>query len=526
MKDKFIIPGVIVGVLLFFSVLPRHCLALDFLDGRLRVKGSLYEFMIYRTAVTDEERQYRDTEWGLMRTKGTLELLYKAVDNDKHLVNLFGFFQYWHESVPDFDNKYRRSISSRNRKAYQGPSFDQDDWINEAYADIYSGPWNIRLGKQIVFWSEVEMVRTIDRINTLDLRYTTPGIDPWDEIKLGLWMMRGFYNSTLPGQLVFEWIWIPGDFEQVRTPTDGTSMAGGVVKPQGPKNFRPRPFGQKSLADLLFQRARPAFTLSNSSWALRVRGNSQVTLFKEDYLLDWTVSWFHGMETSPVARTKTVAEVNSLLGRNAQARIAGDPLPQVPYYRLFEYKFFDAVGTSCQTLVPAIQSVVRGELSYEIGVPINTTFPKHIDASGQLITGNSERDQVNIGLTVDRPVIIPWLQDRGWDAFDCSLGWSAQWRLGNVSRRWSSFGWGDRSQSNLSALVKGRFYHQEFRPVIRFLYNTRNWGYGVVACQYAPGEHMRYELGFLGFFANDPTDSSEASMEQGDCLYFRMGYEF
>ena len=29
-------------------------------------------------------------------------------------------------------------------------------------------------------------------------------IDPWDEMKLGLWMMRGFYNSSLPGQLVFD----------------------------------------------------------------------------------------------------------------------------------------------------------------------------------------------------------------------------------------------------------------------------------------------------------------------------------
>ncbi|MCX5897613.1 MAG: hypothetical protein NTY29_05390, partial [Proteobacteria bacterium] len=119
MKDKFFIPGVIVGVLLFFSVLPRHCLALDFLDGRLRIKGSLYEFMIYRTSFNPDERQYyRDTKWGLMRTKGTLELLYKAVENEKLLVNLFGFFQYWHESVPDFDNKYRRSIAPQDRKKY------------------------------------------------------------------------------------------------------------------------------------------------------------------------------------------------------------------------------------------------------------------------------------------------------------------------------------------------------------------------------------------------------------------------
>ncbi len=99
-------------------------------------------------------------------------------------------------------------MTSRARHRYQGPYERADDWINEMYADTYSGPWNIRMGKQIVFWSEVEMVRTIDRINPLDLRYTTPGIDPWDEMKLGLWMLRVFYTSDLPGQLVFEGIWI------------------------------------------------------------------------------------------------------------------------------------------------------------------------------------------------------------------------------------------------------------------------------------------------------------------------------
>ena len=40
MKDKFFIPGVIAGVLLLFSVLPRHCSAsLDFFDGKTQGKG-------------------------------------------------------------------------------------------------------------------------------------------------------------------------------------------------------------------------------------------------------------------------------------------------------------------------------------------------------------------------------------------------------------------------------------------------------------------------------------------------------
>jgi hypothetical protein len=61
---------------------------------------------------------------------------------------------------------------------------------------------------------------------------------------------------------------------------------------------------------------------------------------------------------------------------------------------------------------------------------------------------------------------------------------------------------------------------------MRFFYNTRNWGYGVLACQYAPGEHMRYEGGYMWLFAKDPTDSSEASSENGDLLYVSIGYEF
>ncbi len=254
------------------------------LDNKLRVKGSIYEYMIYRTEIkssdksaADNEAQYRDTDWGLMRTKGTLELLYKAVEQENLQVNLFSFLQYWHESVPDFDDEYHDSMTSANRKRYQGPSYDQDDWINEMYADIYSGKWNIRLGKQIIFWSEVEMVRTVDRINPLDLRYTTPGIDPWDEMKLGLWMMRGFYNSDLPGQLVFEWIWIPGDFEGVRTPREGTSM-GAPPAPQGPEDQRPRAFGQGAAINEMWRKSQPAFTLSNSQFAFRIRGNSEVAL--------------------------------------------------------------------------------------------------------------------------------------------------------------------------------------------------------------------------------------------------------
>lgn len=538
---KIILFTILMFFLSIYSFIPRCCLAAYMLfDDKLRVKGSLYEFMIYRTDIPRQERQYRDTEWGLMRSKATLELLYKAVENDDLIINWFGFFQYWHDSVPDFDEEYHDSITAKNRKRYQGPFYDEDDWINELYIDMYAGKWNIRLGKQIVFWSEVEMVRTIDRINQLDLRYTTPGIDPWDEMKLGLWMMRGFYNSDLPGQLVFEWIWVLGDFEQVRTPTEGTSMSD-YPKPEGPEDKRPRPFGQKEAVDLGFYRARPAFNLRNSSWAFRIRGNSEVKLLKDYYLLDWTVSWFHGMNNTPVARNRTLGEpstlnmdtktLNGYLNANAVSRVFGRSLPHQTHDSLWKYKFFDAVGVSCQTYVPAIGSIVRGEISYEIGLPINKAFPLHIDPTpggNKPIIGTTERDQLNIGLTFDKPILWKWLSQR-WGAsgvFDCTVGWFGQWRLGNVTRWRSTYGYQDRSQTNFTATMRTRLRHNELWPTIRFLYNTRNWGYGAFAVRYTPGKHMRYELGFLWFYAIDPSDAKEAFAENKDAIYFRVGYEF
>ena len=222
MKKKHVVVSLLVAICAAYCAVPSgSSAAIMLFEDKLRVKGSVYQFGMYGTKLNEQDEEYRNTNVSLMRTKGTLELLYKAVETEDSTTNLFGFFQWWHEATPDFDGAVKRSMTSRERHRYQGPYERADDWINELYIDTYSGPWNIRIGKQIVFWSEVEMVRTIDRVNPLDLRYTTPGIDPWDEIKLGLWMLRLFYTSDLPGQLVFEGIWTP-DFQRVRTPVEGT----------------------------------------------------------------------------------------------------------------------------------------------------------------------------------------------------------------------------------------------------------------------------------------------------------------
>jgi hypothetical protein len=521
-------------------LMPRYCFASIMLfDDKLRVKGSVYEFGMYMTKLTPEDKQYNNNNWGLMRTKGTLELLYNAYEQGDTNVSLFGFYQWWHESSSDFDGAIKDSMTSRARHHYQGPYERADDWINEMYVDAYKGPWNIRVGKQIVFWSEVEMVRTIDRINPLDLRYTTPGIDPFDEMKLGLWMVRGFYTSDLPGQLVFEGIWTP-DFQRVRTPLEGTAI-GSNPGPQGPEKLRPRAYGQNAAIDSMFRHDMPGISLKNTTFAFRVKGTSELP---GRYLLDWSLSWYHGMNTTPVAEGDTLGYPNSLnlntstlngyLDNLAVSRVFGAKhLPGLNNKSFWDYKYFDALGASGQSFIPWLQGVLRGEVSYEIGVPENKAFPKEIDDSpsySKVITGTTERDQVNVGITFDRPVRWEWLQNQTWLAssgiLDTTVGWYAQRRLGNVTRIRRTFGYYERSQSNWTITVRGNMWHNELYPTVRFLYNAQNWGYGVAALRYQPGKHMRYELGYTWFFAKDPWDAPEAYCENKDFAYFRIGYEF
>jgi len=536
-----------VAVLLLGAICAAYCAlpggssaAIMLFEDKLRVKGSIYEFGMYMTRLTSEDKHYRNTRIGLMRTKGTLELLYNAYEQADTNINLFGFFQWWHETVPDFDGAVHRSMTSRARRHYEGPYERCDDWINELYVDMYSGPWNIRIGKQIVFWSEVEMVRTIDRINPLDLRYTTPGIDPWDEMKLGLWMLRVFYVSDLPGQLVFEGIWTP-DFQRVRTPLEGTSLGSNPSPPVvfGPRAGKIRAYGQNAATDAMFRRDAPNISLHNTTFAFRIRGTSELAV---GYLLDWTLSWYHGMNTTPVAKRGNLGAItssdpntlNGYLTTLALNRVYGNPvLPSLTNKRFWEYKYFDAIGASGQAFIPWLKGVLRGEVSYEIGVPHNKALPKSVDKTPSYakgITGTTERDQVNVGITFDRPIRWQWLQNQAWLAssgiINTTIGWFAQRRLGDITRIRKTFGYNDRSQYNYTLTIRGNVWHSEFFPTLRFLYNTRQWGYGVAAIRYQPGKHMRYETGYLWFFAKDRWDSPEAYCRDKDFVYFRIGYEF
>ncbi len=526
-------------VLLFLMsllVLREASADINLLDGKLRVKGRFELYDVYLTNYPKDDDFYRDKGWAVNQSIFALEGLFTLVDNGSWLINFQNYFRAYYDSAPDFDTHLQRSFSSSDHryKDYQTNRYDEDDWINEMYIDAYKGPWNIRVGKQVVAWSEVEMVQTIDKINPIDLRYATPGIQPFDEIKLGLWMFRGFYNSDLPGKLIFEHIFIPGDFEQTRTPFEGCWSA----RRPAPGYVRNAP-GQGDAVYWMMHDASAPLSLNNYQYAFRIRGNSEVFLFKTPYVIDWTLVYWNGLDTGH-ATFEDTDTVNKALGTNAGTRAATNmPGPPLPDGRdVAKWKRYEAVGGSFQTYVPALNSVLRGEIAYEIGRKwnsIDTNQPidtKTVGSLGNFAKGTIERDYLSMGLTVDYPLRVPFYGERmeKWGVrpyWDTTFGVFTGYWIGNVSRVWQwSNSYDQRNVTFLTLMIRGGFRHNEFTPVLRAQYNPRNFGYVSPGLSYMPGKHMRYEIGGIWFFANNPAVHREAAVEDRDMLYSRIRYEF
>jgi hypothetical protein len=354
-------------------------------------------------------------------------------------------------------------------------------------------------------------------------------------------MMRGFYNSQLPGQLIFEWILIPGDFEPVRIPTEGTYWSSNPG-PQGPENMRPRPYSANAANEDMWRKSKPALSLKNSSYALRVRGNSEVKIFKTPYLLDWTLSWLHTMNNTPVTKRAylgspssanfNTSNINGYYNNLAVSRVFGAKnLPSPPNAAWWEYKFYNLLGASVQTFVPSIKGVLRGEFMYELRLPELTADPGGTTPSySKPITGTTKRDVVNAGVTYDVPIRWNWLQNQQWlganGVLDSSFGYFGQWRLGEIQTIRRTFGYQQKSQTNFSFMTRTSFNNNAITLVYRMLWNTKKWGYSVVSLRYTPGAHFRYEAGYMFFQAHNIWDAREAQAKHNDGVYVRVGYEF
>ena len=502
---------------------------MSFFDGRLEVKGRFEIWNTWRIRIPRKEKDFHDTRLGCLLNAFQIEGLYHLVENRNLIINLFGYFRYYHEAAPDIDRELRSGIDPWVRSRYQEHHFRDDDPIQELYIDIITGPWTFRLGKQIVVWGETGLKRTCDVVNPLDFRYGLPGVLEFEDMKTGIWMIKTMYESMLPADLIFEVIWIPSDYENFKIPFEGTYLGAGLTGEMSDGLFTE--LQKKWYED------EPGHQLKYGEGGLRIRGYS--------WNLDWTIEYFNTIDDTPSSRkgkldiantyppiwmmTKPDSGIDPSVPLNI-AQMYGFKNPQAvkdawKSNRVFAYRRTQYFGATFQTYVEAkwLKSIVRGEFVYQMG---KKYAKKNYDTGAYYDI--VERDAFNYGINISRPTFWPkWLMKlTGYRSITYTFQVFQDWIFNHdhdlsISGR----GRGDRNVTTLTFDTMCDFMKQTLTVVTKNLYDTSGTGYSVIAMVYGPGDHWRYDLGYINFYSFVDWEQESASHDK-DFVYFKLRYEF
>ncbi len=520
MKRKIIFLGIVLTAFLVTVVTVTAGRAeVRLADEKIILNGTIKQTAYLRTQMNSKEyKRYHRTRLDYNRFSYVIEGLFKIKDCPEETLNFFGGTKYWYELSPVFDDKHRSAIPDVQRNWY---SRAQDrDLLSEAYFDYIRGPFNLRIGQQIVVWGETDIKRTVDIINPIDVRLGSPGVEAWEEIKLGLFMLRGTYQSELPGHLLFEMLYIPGDFRPARLPVEGTHYG---PNPVDANPFYPYlPYG---VTTWLFEKARrdaPGWQLKNYEYGLRVRGYT--------WNIDWTLVYFDGLYDAPITQAQKLpsAFFSNYIAKGIIGSITRKPQKvYFPNETLFRYPRYKMIGGTAQTVIEALRnSVWRLEWFYNFDEPYNR---------------GTNADSGSVYDTVGR------------DTFGMGLNWSDKFSLGKFTHKYCDdkmmdvsltffyervFNWDDdiiiaesgrghrRGASHSAEIawnVQQFVWHQQLMFMFTGSYNPIGKYFLCPIVAYVPGNHWRFELGYPMYGSRTP---SNKGLHDKDSVLMRLRYEF
>jgi len=493
-------------------------------DKKLEVNGSIEQKANWKYTLKDWERGRGDnnpnglySNGGRYPSRGTptlfkthlhLEGLYHAYNDGEKLLDVFGLFEWFYDWGPSMTGSYKRGQRARDRQSFKTPT-EWGDIVRELYFNYVSGPWTIRVGKQMVVWGETSLQRTADVVNPVDIRSHMMGVDDWEDFKKGLWMFRGFYQTSLVNDLTFEVIWVPADFKAVSPSPEGTmynsTYTGG---------FTSNLFNKWD-DDLIDPKG-----LSDSQGGFRLRG------FNWDW--DWTFIYYNGYDAGPVVIDwgqpsrngyRPVTPAGWALYRNGAGgfnlwageyninALGGNPPIGRPAARMFDYKRVNNLGVTATKYVYKLpffglgeiplKANVRFEAAYKIGVSFNNGS---FDPSGSewVVEGISKRDVFGYAFEIGKDLMPQFIcKYNGQRSVDVTFGVYQDWIINGTSKIFKdSYGRGGGNKDSTSFSLSGvtDWINNELRTQLNCSYNTQGYGNIWAHFMYAPGVHWRFTL--------------------------------
>jgi hypothetical protein len=133
-----------------------------------------------------------------------------------------GVYDSVYDSTPGFEqrNIYGEPIHLRLDDLGGRKGLKFENRLREGYFDVRLKqiPLSFRLGRQQIVWGETDNFRMLDRVNALDLSWHLQQ-DPWDELRMPYWMIKGLYDLDRIGPLssaFLEFYWNPGDWDPAK----------------------------------------------------------------------------------------------------------------------------------------------------------------------------------------------------------------------------------------------------------------------------------------------------------------------
>ena len=284
---------------------------------------------------------------------------------------------------------------------------DLDDFngsnIREVFVDLVIPPFSFRVGRQQVVWGETDNFRALDILNPIDLSWHWSQ-EPWEDIRIPLWMVRGIYDIGKIGpfeETFIESVWIPADFEPNIVSTD----------PRYPWSFYGAGLPEVANATVIdgtlydlnvaINDRGPGKSMSEGQAGVRFKG-----IWRD---IEFSLNYFNGYSTTTGVKF-----------RPELTRIEGDDL----------YTSVDLVNPRIEVFgVTAnysedrfTQSVLRLEASVTKGIPVSykPDTPLSVDPEQDLF---DTTDQMVIMFGMDRPTWIRALNRSRTFFFSGQLFW-------------------------------------------------------------------------------------------------------
>jgi uncharacterized protein DUF1302 len=376
--------------------------------------------------------------------------------------------------------------------------FDDDlrDILQEVYVNWTPGNFAFRVGKQIVAWGEMDVIRIMDQINPLDNSRGITDIE-FETSILPIWLGRAEYylqpSISWLNDVGLEFIFNPNlDFRGNRGPGVGNDVWG-----IWSANIDAGPGTVVGAFDSEIKEPDEW----DSQFAFRVKayvGSSLITL-----------NYFYGRELSPVTQITGAPRVT----------VAGDGIAELHLPNKGYYPRRRTVGVTFTADVPWVSSSFFGGVAPTFRLEGLYGFDSSFGtASNQIV----EHDELYLGIAMDWKIKIPFLNERAYFGITSQL---TNRRILDYPDQDPLAGW--REDNFTSVLVLSTtYFHNKLMPVFVWARDITN-----------ESDLLKYQLTYdhnstwaftvgSAFFTGETAAAAFEVFDNKDHIYANVAWKF